>query len=139
MDRIERIEKTRLLQEQQNEIIKQLDAITSKLELNKVTCSHVGAFLGSEDDSCKCVLCNKVLDNSYTMKLCANELMIHAPNYLNHMNSIEKFDTVQTMYLGFCNMHPNKSDREIVAIFNKLIIENIKINSDIEKAQRKRI
>ncbi len=90
----------------------------------------------ADGNGCRCVLCNSKLNNEQMMTLAANGLVIYAHNYLNRIQThMQKFDTIQTMYLGLSRMDEPINDKEIVDRFQEMINQNLETKAEVEEKE----
>lgn len=129
MNSLERIEEIRNLEEEKKSIERKLNNVNEEIRTIEDKCNHVGVLLNFV--TYNCVICKQPLSSNEYMQLKKQGLMINASDYLTGIEDYsERLDNIQTMYLGLCRQYPEKTDAEIVEIFNQMIQEAVNIQGE---------
>lgn len=130
--------KLRELNEEKDNLERKLNSVNEEISNIKGECSHIGVIL--DFVTTPCVLCKEhYIESDKYMQLREQGLIIDATGYLTSIEDYsERLDNIQTMYLGLCRQNPDKTDAEIVELFNQMIQESLNNESEnIKENQQK--
>ena len=139
MNKVDKVKYIMKLEEQKEQLERNLAIINGKIDTEREDCSHVSVDLGyyglypSTGDEYCCLLCGKGKNRDYYYE---SRYMVHTEEYLPQYNikddeqCLAKFEHIQTLALGILKENPEMSNEELVARLNSLIQESISYNKD---------
>lgn len=139
MNKVDKVKYIMKLEEQKEQLERNLAIINGKIDTEREECSHVSVDLGyyglypSTGDEYCCLLCGKGKNRDYYYE---PRYMVHAEEYLPQYNikddeqCLAKFEHIQTLALGILKENPEMSNEELAARLNSLIQESISYNKD---------
>ena len=139
MNKVDKVKYIMKLEEQKEQLERNLAIINGKIDTEREDCSHVSVDLGyyglypSTGDEYCCLLCGKGKNRDYYYE---PRYMVHAEEYLPQYNikddeqCLTKFEHIQTLALGILKENPEMSNEELAARLNSLIQESISYNKD---------
>lgn len=139
MNKVDKVKYIMKLEEQKEQLERNLAIINGKIDTEREDCSHVSVDLGyyglypSTGDEYCCLLCGKGKNRDYYYE---PRYMVHAEEYLPQYNikddeqCLAKFEHIQTLALGILKENPEMSNEELAARLNSLIQESISYNKD---------
>ena len=139
MNKVDKVKYIMKLEEQKEQLERNLAIINGKIDTEREDCSHVSVDLGyyglypSTGDEYCCLLCGKGKNRDYYYE---PRYMVHAEEDLPQYNikddeqCLAKFEHIQTLALGILKENPEMSNEELVARLNSLIQESISYNKN---------
>ena len=135
MNKFERMQAIKKLEEEREILLRKLSKIDKKLKNEKEECNHISVDLGyygifpSTGDEYCCLICGKGKNREFYFEPQKN--IVHAEKYLPELDITDdaqcttKFECVQKLALSILREYPNLSDEELVDRLNSLIEKSI--------------
>lgn len=145
MNDIKKIKYLRELEEQKNNLQRQIDLINQNIEDQRKSCLHLGVNLGyyaqypSTMNKYRCLLCGAGRDDDFFYVSNSVDAEKYLPQYdvRNKSECDIKFDNVQKLAIEILKENPNITREELILKLNDLIQESISL-SDIHKKTRRK-
>lgn len=135
MNKFERMQSIKKLEEQKEILLRKLSKIDKKLKNEKEECNHISVDLGyygmfpSTGDEYCCLICGKGKNREFYFEPQKN--IVHAEKYLpefditDDIQCARKFERVQELAFSILREYPNLSDKELTDRLNSLIEKSI--------------